>query len=178
VAKVLSKRFFNKPVLKVAPALLGKYLVRRQGGKKRRYLITEVEAYDGEKDLACHASRGRTKRNAVMFGEAGHFYVYFVYGMHWMLNIVTGKKSYPAAVLIRGVKGINGPARLTGALRISRAMNGKPALPKTGLWFEKGIRVRTNCIKRTPRIGVGYAGVWAKKKWRFLIKGNVRGLVK
>ena len=101
----LGQKFFNRPALKVAEDLLGKYLCRGQlGGETAKcYLITETEAYVGPEDKASHASRGRTKRNAPMFGEAGRWYVYFTYGMHWMLNIVTGKKDYPAAVLIRGV---------------------------------------------------------------------------
>ena len=101
--KVLNKNFFNRPTLIVAKDLLGKYLIRRLNGKIKRFMITEVEAYDGFKDKASHASRGKTVRNAPMFGEAGVWYVYFTYGMHYMLNIVTGKKDYPAAILIRGV---------------------------------------------------------------------------
>jgi len=110
--KVLTHHFFNRPTLTVAKDLLGKFLVRevaptrRQSGRRRSvvaYMITEVEAYDGFKDKASHASRGETPRNAPMFGPAGHWYVYFTYGMHWMLNVVTREKGYPAAILIRGV---------------------------------------------------------------------------
>lgn len=103
--KLPPQKFFKAPVLKVAKSLIGKYLVRKLRGKEIALMITEVEAYDGANDLACHARHGKTKRNEVMFGEAGRFYVYFTYGMHWMLNIVTGPKDYPAAVLIRGAGG-------------------------------------------------------------------------
>lgn len=133
-------------------------------------MITEVEAYDGFEDKASHASRGKTDRNQVMFGEAGRFYVYFTYGMHWLLNIVTGKENYPAAVLIRGVEGVSGPARLTKKLKIGKRFNGLKAVPKNGLWFEdRGVKIESSRIKRTPRVGVDYAGKWAGKLYRFLI---------
>ena len=135
-------------------------------------MITKVEAYDGYKDKASHASRGKTERNQVMFGPAGYFYIYFTYGMHWMLNIVTGPKNYPAAVLIRGTKEINGPARLTKFLKIDKKFNGKKAELKTGLWFEdRGVKINPKDIMKTARVGVAYAGpVWSKKKYRFLLK--------
>jgi DNA-3-methyladenine glycosylase len=104
-----------------------------------------------------------------MFAAGGIFYVYFVYGMHWMLNIVTSDVGYPAAVLIRGVRGIAGPGRLTKALRITGALNGKAATERSGLWIEEGgIKVATRAVRRLPRIGVAYAGAWAKKPYRFL----------
>lgn len=175
--KILSKKFFNRPTLIVAEDLLGKYLVRRIERKTARYLITEVEAYDGFKDKASHASRGMTKRNAPMFGEAGIWYVYFTYGVHYMLNIVTGPKDYPAAILIRGVDSISGPARITKKLKIDKRFNNKIALPKTGLWIaaptksERASPKNTflgGKIKNLPRIGVAYAGpIWSEKKWRF-----------
>jgi DNA-3-methyladenine glycosylase len=166
--KVLQKDFFEQKTPVVAEQLLGKFLVRDGVA----YMITETEAYDGFHDKASHASRGETPRNKVMFGEAGVWYVYFVYGMHNMLNIVTGKEKNPAAVLIRGVEGISGPARLTKALKIDRAMNEKKSEPKNGLWIEdRGISVTKKQIEKTPRIGVDYAGPeWAGKKWRFVIK--------
>ncbi len=180
---VLGRRFFNRLTLVVAKDLLGKYLVRRIGKKATKYLITEVEAYDGPKDKASHASRGKTLRNTPMFGEAGRWYVYFTYGMHWMLNIVTGPQNYPAAVLIRGVKGINGPARITKALKINKRFNNKIASSKTGLWIEnnpgfENSRLRQGFggqvkfkIENSPRIGVNYAGpIWSKKKWRFKLQ--------
>src|SRR3989338_4648093 len=114
----LPEKFFNRSTLRVARELLGKHLVRRIGKREVARMITEVEAYIGHKDKASHASRGRTERNAPMFGKAGYWYVYFTYGMHWMLNIVTERNGYPAAILIRGVQGISGPARITKFLKI------------------------------------------------------------
>ncbi|MBU6141629.1 DNA-3-methyladenine glycosylase [Patescibacteria group bacterium] len=165
-------RKWNTPA--IAQRLLGASLVRRWHGKTTVYPITEVEAYDGFDDLASHASRGRTKRNALMFGKAGHWYVYFTYGMHWMLNIVTGPKDYPAAVLIRGAGDISGPARLTKQLHITGALNGRSASPQSGLWLVLNDPPRKKDIIRTPRIGVAYAGpVWSKKKYRFVRKHRV-----
>ena len=179
---VLTERFFNRPTLRVARELLGKYLVRRIGAKEISSQITEVEAYVGFHDGASHASRGRTKRNAIMFGAPGYWYVYFTYGMHWMLNIVTERKGYPAAILIRGVaapergeprqrrEGISGPARVTKFFKIDKRFNGKPASRTTGLWIEdQGARIRPSKIKRAKRIGVGYAGQWRHKLWRFYV---------
>lgn len=168
--KILSPKFFNRPTLQVAKDLLGKYLIRKIDDKEIVLPITEVEAYDGFKDKASHASRGKTLRNEVMFGPAGYFYVYFTYGVHWMLNVVTGPKNYPAATLIRGAGEINGPARLTKFLRIDKCFNGKLADRQSGLWFEDRGNVSTHQkIIRTPRIGVSYAGpVWSEKKYRFL----------
>ncbi len=169
--KVLSREFFDRPTLEVAKDLLGKFLVRRRGRKTEAYMITEVEAYDGFRDKASHAHRGRTARNAVMFGPAGHWYVYFTYGMHWMLNIVTGPKDYPAAVLIRGVDGISGPAKITKAFVVGRGLNNRTSSVKTGLWIEnRGVRVGKKLIKRTGRVGVAYAGrYWAGRKYRFAL---------
>lgn len=172
--KVLTQKFFERPALKVAPELLGKYLCVSNSLRRRTskcYIVTEVEAYVGPKDKASHASRGRTARNAPMFGEAGRWYVYFTYGTHWMLNIVTGPKDYPAAVLIRGVENISGPARLTKMLKIGKIFNTKKAVKKTGLWIEdRGIKIKSSKIKAASRIGVDYAGAWAKKPYRFLLK--------
>lgn len=171
VKKILPQRFFERDTLVVARELLGKYLVRRMRGKEIAMMITEVEAYDGFEDKASHAHRGETARNKPMFGNAGVWYVYLVYGMYEMLNVVTGRKGYPAAVLIRGVLGVAGPGRLTKFLQITRAQNNKRAVFESGLWIEdRGIVVSDNEIKKTPRIGVDYAGVWARKKYRFVLK--------
>lgn len=178
--KVLDKRFFNRPVVKVAEDLIGKYLVRKIGHKEIALMITETEAYDGVNDLACHASKGRTARTEIMFGEAGHWYIYLVYGMHFMLNVVTGAKDYPAAVLIRGVEGYNGPGKVTRFLEIDKRLNGKPATkervaglnsPLNSLWIEdRGGKISKTNIIKTPRIGIDYAGeIWAKKPWRFVL---------
>jgi DNA-3-methyladenine glycosylase len=169
--KVLGRDFFNRPVLKVAEDLLGKYLVRRIGQKIVAQQITEVEAYDGPADLASHASKGRTKRTEPMFGHAGRFYVYLCYGVYWMLNIVTGEKDYPAAILIRGAGDYNGPGKVTKNLRIDKSLNAKKAVPANGLWFEdRGFKIAKSRIKKTSRVGVAYAGpVWAGKKYRFIL---------
>jgi DNA-3-methyladenine glycosylase len=168
---ILTQEFFERPVLKVAEDLIGKTIVRKINGKTYRYMITETEAYDGIHDLACHASKGRTKRTEVMFGEAGVWYVYLVYGMHYMINIVTGKKEHPAAVLIRGVKSISGPGRVAKALFADVTFTGKKALPETGLWIESpSTPLRVKKIFKTPRIGIDYAGpIWSKKLWRFVL---------
>lgn len=170
--KVLDKKFFSRPVAIVARQLIGKYLVRKIGEKQIALMITETEAYDGETDLGCHASKGRTKRTEVLYGEAGHFYVYLCYGMYWMLNAVTDKKEYPAAVLIRGAGEYNGPGKLTKALKINRAHHGKRIESATGLWIEdRGNKVDEMDIEATPRIGILYAGpIWSKKLWRFVLK--------
>jgi len=167
---VLTKKFFNRPVLEVAPDLIGKFLVRRYRGKEIASMIMETEAYDGVHDLACHARNGKTKRNTPMFDEAGTIYVYFTYGMHWMLNLVTGEKEYPAAVLIRGLEDVSGPARLTKKFHIDRKLNHKPLGKPSGLWVEdRGVVITRREIKRTPRIGVSSAGEWAKKPYRFVL---------
>jgi DNA-3-methyladenine glycosylase len=202
---ILDRKFFNRPTLEVAHDLMGKFLVHEikislsrgaAGGRgvfkgvretfkdEVAVMITEVEAYDGPKDKASHASRGLTERNAVMFGEGGYFYVYLCYGMYEMLNIVTGPKDYPAAILLRGavinekdgrrpecVKVLDGPGKLTKFLKITRDFNKKSATKETGLWFEdRGVKITDKMIKRTPRIGVDYAGeVWKNKKYRFIL---------
>lgn len=171
--QILSSHFFRRPTLVVALELLGKFIVRRWRGKEIALAIAEVEAYDGPNDLASHASHGRTERNKVMFGPAGFWYVYFTYGMHWMLNIVTGPKDYPAAILLRGAGDIVGPGRLTKFLHIDRHLNGKKANRASGLWIEdRGVKIEARNIRRTPRIGVAYAGAWAKKKYRFFLSSR------
>jgi DNA-3-methyladenine glycosylase len=169
-SRVLAPEFFARPALAVAKDLLGKYLVRREGDIETAVLITETEAYIGPHDLACHGSKGRTARTEVMFGPSGHWYVYFIYGMHWMLNVVTDDLEYPAAVLFRGAGPWDGPAKLTKALAIDKSFNAQPAAMDSGLWIEdRGHRVPRSRLKRTPRIGVEYAGDWAEKPYRFVI---------
>ncbi len=137
-------------------------------------MITEVEAYDGEKDLACHASKGRTKRTEIMYQAGGRWYVYLCYGVHEMLNLVTGPKDYPAAILIRGLDTVRGPGRLTKQLGIDRDLNGAEATRAHGLHLEDhGFVPAHRNIKSGPRIGVTYAGtVWAAKPWRFWIEAD------
>jgi DNA-3-methyladenine glycosylase len=155
----------------LARALLGKVLVRTPAGgaPALAQVIVEVEAYDGERDLACDAHCGRTARNEVMYRAGGCWYVYLVYGLHELLNLVTGPTGYPAAILIRGLAGVNGPGRLTRAFGIDRSLNGAPATPAAGLHVEdRGIEVPARSIRRSPRIGVDYAGpIWGAKPWRF-----------
>ncbi len=175
-----NQSFFNQNTLKVAQDLLGCFLVRKTDNKPIRARIVETEAYMGPQDLASHASRGKTKRNEVMFGKPGIIYVYLVYGMHYMLNIVTQEHDYPAAVLIRGieVEGVsrktNGPAKLTKFLEIDKSFNGLPVYnKKNGLWIEDRIEELKNYqIKKAKRVGIDYAGVYKEKLWRFYIKDN------
>ena len=179
---VLKSSFFNRPTTEVARDLIGCYLIRRRGAKIGRFMITETEAYDGPNDLACHASKGRTKRTEVLFGKPGRIYIYFTYGMHWLLNFVVGPEGYPAGVLIRAAIEIDpktgeldamiqGPARLTKKLGLDGSLHGLPAIKSTGLWLEQGNKINSRQIKRLPRVGVDYAGpIWAKKKWRFILQ--------
>ncbi|MFH0890974.1 MAG: DNA-3-methyladenine glycosylase [Candidatus Liptonbacteria bacterium] len=169
--EILDRNFFNRPTEAVARELLGKYLVRRIGDRVIAAMITETEAYDGFKDKGSHAYRGKTKRNQLMFGPAGNWYVYFTYGRHWMLNIVTREKDYPGAVLIRGVAGVSGPGRVAKFFQIDGGISGLRASPALRLWLEnRGMRVPPGRIKRSARIGIDYAGpYWSKRKWRFLL---------
>jgi len=193
---ILPQAFYNRPTLQVAQDLLGCFLVRKypfpyEGeGRVRleKFKIVETEAYNGPNDRASHASRGRTKRNEVMFGSSGIIYVYFTYGMHYMLNIVTGPKDFPAAVLIRAVEPMkspldkgglgdfqsNGPAKLTKALRIDKSFNGLPIyIKKHGLWIEgRDWKLPKSQIVKAKRIGVDYAGIYKDKLWRFYIKAS------
>jgi DNA-3-methyladenine glycosylase len=186
----LSPVFFAKDTSLVAKAILGKFLVRRWRGREIALMITEVEAYDGTSDRASHARHGKTARNSPMFGKPGHWYVYFTYGMHWLINIVTREKDYPAAVLIRGgiavgrngeVFKVSGPARAAKFLKVTGKFSGLAANTKTGFWIEerrssqglspeKRARVQKKKIRHGPRVGINYAGkIWAAKPWRYWI---------
>ena len=172
---VTVQSFRRRDTVAVARGLLGKFLVRATPRGRMAAVITDVEAYDGERDRACHARHGRTARNAVMYGPGGTWYVYLCYGVHEMLNLVTGPRDHPAAVLIRGVTGADGPGRVTTKLGIDRRLNGMPADRGSGLWIEdRGLRVPRGAIKAKPRVGVDYAGpVWARKPWRFVLAREV-----
>ena len=185
---IIPQSFYNRSTLRVAQDLLGCFLVRRLNGKIYKTKIVETEAYNGPYDLASHASRGKTLRNAVMFGEPGHFYVYFTYGMHYLLNIVTEAENYPAAVLIRAVEPVfrstlsdkmkiktNGPAKLTKFLKIDKKFNGLSVFQRQhGLWVEtRKEKISTGDIDRASRIGVDYAGEYKNKLWRFYLKNNL-----
>ena len=164
--------FQEKNTVAMARWLLGKVLVRTTPSGQISATITEVEAYASAKDLACHASKGRTKRTEVIYQPGGCWYIYLCYGVHEMLNLVTGPADYPAAVLIRGLDTVSGPGRLTKRLEIGRTLNGLPATYATGLHLEDhGLVLPRRNIKSGPRIGVDYAGpVWAAKPWRFWIE--------
>jgi DNA-3-methyladenine glycosylase len=169
---IQAKVFQRKNTVAIARELVGHVLMRRHAdGRETRHVITETEAYCGEEDLACHARAGRTGRTDVMYRAGGVWYVYLCYGIHEMLNLVTGPEDFPAAVLIRGVADARGPGRLTKALQIGRALNGLAATEaESGLWIEKGVRVAANRIQATPRIGVDFAGPeWAAMPWRFVL---------
>ncbi|MFL6576354.1 MAG: DNA-3-methyladenine glycosylase [Povalibacter sp.] len=171
----LPRSFYLQPTLQVARQLLGMHLVHRSAAGIQVGRIVETEAYQGPKDLAAHSSRGRTARTEVMFGEAGHAYVYLIYGFWHCLNVVTAEDGVPHAVLIRAlepISGINdtthGPGLLCRALGIDRTFNGHD-LTQSDLWIEQP-SVETHRkpqIARSARIGVDYAGDWAKKPWRF-----------
>ncbi len=169
---ILRREFFARGTLRVARELVGKYLVRRIGRGVIAGRIIEVEAYVGPQDRACHASKGRTARTEVLFGPPGQAYVYLCYGMYEMLNVVTERDGFPAAVLLRAIECngrlIDGPGRLTRALAIDRRLNRHDLTVGEDLWFEdRGETLRRGAVKRHPRIGVDYAGEWAKKPWRF-----------
>ena len=175
---ILNRKFYQRDTLKIAKELLGCILVRKIGNKVIRGVITETEAYKGKDDLASHASRGRTPRTELMFGEAGHAYVYMIYGMYFMLNIVTEKKDYPAAVLIRSVEAsieaskiLNGPGKICRELKIGEELNGWDITQGKKLWIEKGIKISSKDIKKAKRVGVDYAKHCKDYLWRFTITG-------
>jgi DNA-3-methyladenine glycosylase len=185
----LSRSFYQQATLDVAKQLLGKYLVRKHPDGDLVGRIVETEAYVGPQDLACHASKGRTARNEVMFGAAGHAYVYFIYGFYNMLNLVTEAKDYPAAVLIRAVEPLlgielmqklrrcevprnlaSGPGKLCQAFDIDRSLNGADICGKVLYVEDRGDA--TPKFLSTARIGVDYAGEWKDKPYRFLVRGS------
>jgi len=165
--KKLPVQFFRRDSLEVAPGLLGKYLVRKfDDGSVRRFRITDVEAYGGVEDKACHAAKGRTKRTELIFGEGGYIYVYLIYGIYWLLNIVTGNREQPQGVMIRGVEGIDGPGRVGKALHLDSSFYGE-SINGEHLWIEGGNEKPQ--YKTGKRIGIDYAGEWKDKPWRFMI---------
>jgi len=169
---VLPRSYFNRPTRTVARSLVGKYLIRCIDGRILAGKIVEVEAYVGSQDRACHAAKGRTQRTEVMFGPAGVAYVYLIYGMYHCLNVVTEREEFPSAVLIRAIELngelIDGPGRLCRALEIDRRLNRVDLTIGESLWFEdRGGVVGRGTVGAYPRIGVDYAGTWAKKLWRF-----------
>ncbi len=186
----LPRDFYGRDTIAVAKELLGKVLVRETPAGRSSVRIVETEAYCGPHDKACHASKGMTDRNRVMFGAPGHAYVYFIYGMYHCLNFVTERDGYPAAVLVRacepleGVEAMwglrkkakkltdltSGPGRLCMALDIDRSLNGLDLCKKGPLYVEDGDDVHD--IVSGKRIGVDYAGEYKDKPWRFYIKNS------
>jgi len=164
----LKKGFFHREVDVTARDLVGKILVHRlPDGTLLKERIAETEAYGGEEDLACHASKGRTKRTEILYGESGVIYVYLCYGMHWMMNVVTGEKDYPQGVLIRAGKEHYGPAKLTKYLQIDGSFNGQDICSSPDIWIEDdGYRPE---IRTAPRVGIDYAGeYWKNVNRRFI----------
>ncbi len=167
-ANRLSPDFFLRDVLDVAPALIDKLLVRQfDDGRIERYRIVETEAYRGTEDLACHASKGRTPRTEIMFQEGGTVYVYLIYGMYWLLNLVTGNEGNASAVLIRGIDSCSGPGRVGRKLRLDKSFYGENLSTSSRIWVEDAEPVHE--IKTSNRIGIGYAGEWENKLWRFYV---------
>jgi DNA-3-methyladenine glycosylase len=165
----LDNRFFQREVLQVAPELVGKVLVRRfNDGMIKRYRITETEAYRGEEDLACHAAKGRTPRTEVMYHAGGQIYVYLIYGMYWMLNVVTSEAGFPAAVLIRGLEGFDGPGKVGRELMLDKTFYGEDLTVSERIWVEDDGFVLPH--RTYFRVGIDYAGeVWKNKLWRFMV---------
>lgn len=187
----LSRSFYARPSLQVCRELLGKRLVRVLAGVGRlEGWINEVEAYIGQEDLGCHARSGRTARNETMWGPPGHAYVYFTYGMHWVLNLVTQEAGFPAAVLLRGLvplagleeirqrragmpesKLTDGPAKLCRAFHITGEWDGYDLTQSDArLYVAEGIRVPDSLVRTTPRIGLNNVPEpWKSKPWRFAV---------
>ncbi|HET7730862.1 MAG TPA: DNA-3-methyladenine glycosylase [Usitatibacter sp.] len=175
---MLPRSFYDRDTVEVAQALLGKHLVHVVGGVERVGRIVEVEAYLGPHDLAAHSSRGLTERTRVMFGPPGYAYVYLIYGMHWCMNVVTQAEGQASAVLLRALEPVKnlegrtqGPALLCKAMGIDKRLNGhdlvSPAFHIADAPHPSPLRI----VKR-PRIGVDYAGHWARRLLRFYIRDN------
>lgn len=168
----LTDDFFERDVLDVAPDLVGKVLVRRlPDGSELRERIAETEAYRGEEDKGCHASKGRTPRTELLYGKSGRIYVYLCYGMHWLMNVITGEDGQPQGVLIRAGEIHDGPAKLTKFMQIDGSFNGEPVSCNERIWIEDdGYRPK---IKTAPRVGIDYAGDhWKSIEWRFIAEGG------
>lgn len=173
----LRRAFYAQPALVLAPQLLGTIMVRRDGAAQRRARLIEVEAYLGPKDLASHSSKGRTARTEVMFGRPGHAYVYFIYGMHFMFNIVAGAEGEAQALLVRAAEpldawdvDLSGPGRFARAFGVTRADNGLD-LTGDGIYLV-GDRTYEPRIIRRKRVGVDYAGRWKDRLLRFIDARN------
>jgi len=164
----LDEKFYHRDCLEVAPDLVGKILVHKlSDGTEKRVRITETEAYRGTEDKACHASKGRTLRTELLYRESGIIYVYLCYGIHWLMNVITGEKEQPQGVLIRAGENFNGPAKLTKYLGIDKSFNGLSIVDNDSIWIEDdGYKPE---IRTDKRVGIDYAGKeWADKLWRFI----------
>ncbi|HUM49733.1 MAG TPA: DNA-3-methyladenine glycosylase [Anaerolineaceae bacterium] len=188
---IIPRSFYDRPAPQVAPQLVGCRLVRILNGQRLAGLITETEAYQGEEDLACHARIGLTPRTEPMYGPPGHAYIYFTYGMHWLLNAVTDKEGVPAAVLIRGllpIEGLeqmaalrpalnhdkawlDGPAKLAQALALDGSLNRTDlCAPDSNLFIETGVHVPPEALQMKPRVGINSVPEpWRSMPWRWQI---------
>jgi len=190
-AKHLDRQFYDRPALQVARELLGKRLVRLEGGERLSGIIVEAEAYRGEEDLGCHAHVGYTPRTRVLYGPPGHAYVYFTYGNYWMLNFVVERVGFPAAILIRGIvptDGINliaarrqrqprqhwtdGPGKICIALAINKSQNEVDlCAPEAELFVEEGVTIPESCVSTGPRVGLNSVPEpWKSIPWRFMAR--------
>ncbi len=186
----LNEAFFSRDTVEVARDLLGKQLVQQIGPQRISGIILETEAYRGEEDLACHARAGRTPRTELMYGPAGWTYIYFIYGMHWLLNFVTERQGFPGAVLIRSIQPVegqdfisksrkgqperlwtNGPAKICQSLAIDGDLNGVNACaPDSLIYLESGIELNPKLIKSSPRVGLNAVPEpWKSIDWRFVV---------
>ena len=163
----LGREFFLRDALEVAPELVGKTLVSSlPGAQERRLVITETEVYRGVEDSACHAHRGRTKRTEMLYRPGGAFYVYLCYGIHWLLNVITGPEDFPQGVLIRACEGFEGPGKLTKYLGITGAQNGIDICSSPLLRIEDEGRMVN--ITTDKRVGIAYAEEADRERlWRF-----------
>ena len=191
----LKREFFARDTAAVARDLLGRHLVRVLDGQRLSGVIVEAEAYSGFDDQASHGRHGKTERNALMFGPVGYSYVYFTYGMHWLLNVVAKPQGaqYAAAVLLRAIEPLtgleqvaenrkgrpplewtSGPAKLTRALGIDKALSGIDVTASDSpLFFEEGRPLPDKAVRNGPRVGMGDAPEpWFSKPWRFFVKDN------
>lgn len=166
----LTEKFYRLPATEAAPLLCGKLLcIKDENGTVSRHRITETECYFGEEDTACHAHRGRTQKTDPLYSEGGIAYVYLCYGIHNLMNIITGEKDHPEGVLIRAVEGFNGPGKLTKALGITRLHNKVSLIDSNIIWCEDDGYIPE--ITSSPRIGIDYAEERDRlRPWRFTVK--------
>jgi DNA-3-methyladenine glycosylase len=174
----LARAFYDRDTVVVARELLGKYLVHVKSGVERVGRIVEVEAYLGPHDLAAHSARGLTERTKIMYGPPGHAYVYLIYGVYWCMNVVTEREGHASAVLLRAIEPVRnvegrtqGPGLLCKAMRIDKRLNGHDLLSST-FYVARSRDSEPPDIVRRARIGVDYAGAWAKRLLRFYIKDD------